>query len=248
MLSIDDESILEDFEKAERQSPSPKKVVDGTRTVYTSRRLRRPNHMLWGQPVLCDLGQARIGHAHKGLIQPDMYKAPEVLFDMEWGHSADIWNLGVMAWDLFEGKHLFNALDENREYSPSHHVAEMVALLGLPPLSFVERSQETRNVFSENGEWLGAGGVTVSDISLERLEENLAGNSQQSFLQFLRSMLQWIPEKRKTAKELLNDPWLDSFDSLAKMVHGTFRSTRGPAIRTWIWTTYNITPEEQHLS
>lgn len=96
MLSIDDKSILEDFEKAEQQSPSPKKVVDENRTIYTSRRLRLPNDNLWGQPVLCDLGQARIGHAHRGLIQPDIYRAPEVLFDMGWGHSADIWNLGVM--------------------------------------------------------------------------------------------------------------------------------------------------------
>ncbi|GAA93034.1 hypothetical protein AKAW_11146 [Aspergillus luchuensis IFO 4308] len=210
MLSIDDKSILEDFEKAEQQSPSPKKVVDENRTIYTSRRLRLPNDNLWGQPVLCDLGQARIGHAHRGLIQPDIYRAPEVLFDMGWGHSADIWNLGVMAWDIFEGRHLFSALDEDQEYSPSHHVAEMVAFLGLPPLSFIQRSEETRHVFSEKGEWLGAGGVTIPDTSLERLEEYLSGNGQQSFLQFIRSMLQWIPGNRKTAKELLNDSWLNS--------------------------------------
>lgn len=96
MLRIDDESILEDFEKAEQQSPSPEKVVGKNRTIYTSRRLRLPHDDLWGQPVLCDLGQARIGRAHTGLIQPEIYRAPEVLFDMGWGHSADIWNLGVM--------------------------------------------------------------------------------------------------------------------------------------------------------
>lgn len=86
----------------------------------------------------------------------------------------------------------------------------MVAVLGLPPLSFIQRSQETRNVFSEKGEWLGEGGVTIPNTSLERLEEKLNGNGQQSFLQFTRSMLQWTPETRKTAKELLKDPWRNS--------------------------------------
>jgi hypothetical protein len=46
---------------------------------------------------------------------------------------------------------MFNALDENQEYSPSHHIAEMVAYFGLPPSEFIQRSQVTRNVFNEHG-------------------------------------------------------------------------------------------------
>lgn len=96
MLSIDDPSVLTDFEISQQQTPTPKKTIGSTRSVYTSRKLRLPKDMLWGQPVLCDLGQARIGPSHRGIIQPNIYKAPEVLFDMEWGFSVDIWNLGVM--------------------------------------------------------------------------------------------------------------------------------------------------------
>ncbi|RAL09600.1 kinase domain protein [Aspergillus homomorphus CBS 101889] len=212
MLSIDDDTMLADFEKAECESPSPRKVVNQHRTTYVSRKLRFPKDGLWGQPVLCDLGHARIGLSHRGLIQPDTYRAPEVLFDMEWGPSVDIWNLGVMVWDVFEDKHLFHALDEDGDYSPSHHVAEMVACLGLPLLSFVKRSQDTRHVFTDDGKWLGAGGVTIPTASLEASEESLCGDdiNQRLFLQFIRSMLRWVPEERKTAKELLEDPWLDS--------------------------------------
>ncbi|OJI83742.1 hypothetical protein ASPTUDRAFT_75468 [Aspergillus tubingensis CBS 134.48] len=210
MLSIDDPSILTDFEISQQQAPTPKKTVDSTRSTYTSRKLRLPKDMLWGQPVLCDLGQARIGPSHRGIIQPNIYKAPEVLFDMEWGFSVDIWNIGVMIWDIFADKHLFNAVDEDGDYSPSHHVAEMVGFLGLPPLSFIERNRETRNVFTDDGKWLGAGGVTVPATSLEEIEENLSGKNQELFLQFIRSMLIWEPERRKTARELLDDPWLNS--------------------------------------
>lgn len=46
-------------------------------------------------------------------------------------------------------------------------------------------------------------------ISLEQLEENLEGRRKELFLRFIRSMLQWAPEHRKTVKELLDDPWLN---------------------------------------
>ena len=45
--------------------------------------------------------------------------------------------------------------------------------------------------------------------SLAQLEENLEGKRKDLFVKFLVSMLQWVPEHRKTAKELLDDPWLN---------------------------------------
>lgn len=96
MLCVADERVLTEFEEAEKEDPSPRKIVDDTRTVYRSRKLTIPKNCSWGRPVLCDLGEARIGKVHKGNIQPEIYKAPEVIFDMEWSSSADIWNVGVM--------------------------------------------------------------------------------------------------------------------------------------------------------
>ena len=96
MLSIGDESLLPEFEQAEAGQPSPTKIIDESRTIYGSRGLGLPKNSLWGQPVLCDFGEARIGQSHKGLIQPELYRAPEVLFNMEWGCSVDIWNVAVL--------------------------------------------------------------------------------------------------------------------------------------------------------
>lgn len=96
MMTIADESLLERVETAEAENALPKKVVDNLRTIYTSHKLGLPKDGLWGQPALCDFGEARIGKSHKGLIQPDLYRAPEVLFGMEWGPSVDIWSVAVM--------------------------------------------------------------------------------------------------------------------------------------------------------
>ncbi|OJJ98660.1 hypothetical protein ASPACDRAFT_44290 [Aspergillus aculeatus ATCC 16872] len=93
------------------------------------------------------------------------------------GSSADIRGLGVMVWDIFEDRDLFNALNEDEDYSPSHHVAEMVGCLGLPPVSLVRRSLQTRNDFTDEGNWLGAGGVSVPATFLQGVEENLRGES-----------------------------------------------------------------------
>ena len=50
-----------------------------------------------GVPVLCDFGSAMSGdQVHFEDVQPDIYRAPEVILESGWTYSADIWNLGCM--------------------------------------------------------------------------------------------------------------------------------------------------------
>lgn len=48
----------------------------------------------------------------------------------------------------------------------------------------------------------------IQKTSLEKEEENLVREDKSLFLEFLRKMVQWLPEDRKSAKELMDDPWL----------------------------------------
>jgi len=49
-------------------------------------------------------------------------------------------------------------------------------------------------------------GGTIHPIPLE---DRLEGEADpERFLDFIRSMLQWIPEERKSAADLLEHPWL----------------------------------------
>jgi hypothetical protein len=45
--------------------------------------------------------------------------------------------------------------------------------------------------------------------SLEKPELRLQGRNKDMFLDLMRGMLQWRPEDRKTAKQLVDDPWLN---------------------------------------
>ena len=47
---------------------------------------------------------------------------------------------------------------------------------------------------------------------MEKAEQFLKGRNKAMFLEFVRGMLAWRPEDRKTAAELLKDPWLNQWE------------------------------------
>lgn len=172
MLNLHDDSLLSDFEQEEAEDSAPSKRVDDVRTIYGSRGLGLwKDSSLLGGPVLCDFGEARLGRTHTGLIQPRQYRAAEVLFDMSWSTSVDIWSVACLvsiqaqcwyssadvhlqAWNLAENRNLFDAVNEDNEPCANSHVAKMVAYMGLPSLEFLQRSELSKYVFDEQGQSL----------------------------------------------------------------------------------------------
>ncbi|OAX77179.1 CMGC/SRPK protein kinase, partial [Emergomyces africanus] len=155
MLSLEDSTMLADFAKAEAEDPSPWKKINESHIIYKSRRF----HLLaggksYGLPILCDFGEGRIGKTHESgpFVQPNIYRAPEIILEMPWGSAVDIWNLAGLIWDLFEEKHLFGDIfDSKGGHDPSKHLALMVALIGPPPSEFVRRSETTEQCFDPSG-------------------------------------------------------------------------------------------------
>ena len=79
----------------------------------------------------------------------------------------------------------------------------MVTYLGPPPSELLQRSEFCELYFDDHGQWKGS---QLQPISLEdRLDR---GADTDVFLDFVKSMLNWLPEKRRTAAELLQHPWL----------------------------------------
>lgn len=78
-----------------------------------------------------------------------------------------------------------------------------------PPSSLSGEDLLLKSIIS--GQWKNAGGVAIPSLSLESsITTAFDGERKRLFLEFIRSMLQWLPEKRKTASELLQDPWLNA--------------------------------------
>lgn len=89
---------------------------------------------------------------------------------MSWGHWVDMWSIGLLvwlsstfsfqyltylikqAWDLLQPESLFHLYDANDPaLNEAHHLANMTALLGLPPLEFLRRSTKSNEYWDENG-------------------------------------------------------------------------------------------------
>ncbi|KAI1426304.1 serine threonine protein kinase, CMGC group [Xylaria sp. FL1777] len=217
MFGIGDDSMFSEAEKQEQHDPLPRKVL-GDRTIYMSRELSMPRNI--GEPVLCDFGSAVCGdEEHREDVQPNIYRAPEVIMGAPWTYKIDIWNAGCVVWHLFEGGHLFTGQDpEFHTYRSRAHLAEMIALLGQPPQQLLDRGNRSSEFFSDKGEFCGGISLPTS-ISLEEIETNLEGQDKENFLRMMRMMLQWEPSLRSSAKDLVDAEWMRDQVSAALQPH-----------------------------
>lgn len=131
-------------------------------------------------------------------------------------------------WDIFEGGNLFTGQDpEHKTYRSRAHIAEIVALLGPPPQDLLAQGKLTHKFFSDDGESsptlarclnrfltchrLGtfSGGISLPPrTSLEQRETTLEGEDKEQFLRLVRKMLQWDADNRSSARELVDDEWI----------------------------------------
>ncbi|KAM4060683.1 kinase [Hirsutella rhossiliensis] len=200
LLGATDPAVFSSIEQAEFERPSPRKILPD-RVIHTSRAMP----ITFGSPVICDFGAARIGENHRGDVMPGVYRAPEVIMDMEWNSKIDIWSVGVMIWDLFEGGRLFRA-EKKGLLNDGQHLAEMVSLMGPPPRSFLEQSPRCRQCWDGEGDWVAS--TPIPNQSLETRERRLKGKDQELLLCLVRRILRWLPEDRPCAEDLFEDDFL----------------------------------------
>ncbi|KAK1990263.1 kinase-like protein [Colletotrichum falcatum] len=147
-------------------------------------------------PVISDFSATRLG----------VYRAPEIIISLKWDSKIDIWSVGVMVWDLFEGGRLFRAVKDAR-LDDEQHLAEMTALLGPPPKTFLELSEKCRRYWDSEGNWIAA--TSIPDQSFESREIRLKGEEKELLVAFVRKVLRWLPEDRPTAEDLFKDEFLN---------------------------------------
>ncbi|RDW83586.1 putative protein kinase [Aspergillus mulundensis] len=215
LLALSNPSILHSVAQDEMNNPSPRKQLDD-REIYLSRNYWGLSSNDLGRSVITDFGLAVRGDGppNSHLIQPDGYRAPEVCLGCEWSYSVDIWNLGVMLWDLFYGRGPFDIPPGSDFHSyPSGstdeaHLAQIISLLGPPPRDLLSRGTETSRYFDAQGQFRFPELIGKRDLALmaQDIDEDPEGRAQ--FVDFISGMLRWRAEDRPTAEDLLCHPWL----------------------------------------
>ncbi|KAE8387505.1 kinase-like domain-containing protein [Aspergillus alliaceus] len=170
MLGVEGELILVDFEEVEKSNLKSMENCGRSGGLLFSK-ARDPK--VDCRPILSDFGEARFGSSSGTKsedVQPSIYQAPEVLLQMTWNPKnnsiSGIWE--SWPWDLFEQGHLIYARDSNKNDSDGHHLAEMIALLGLPPNEMLRNSEYANELFDSDGNWRGF--TEIPSMPLEKLK------------------------------------------------------------------------------
>ncbi|KAF4624528.1 hypothetical protein G7Y89_g13642 [Cudoniella acicularis] len=185
LVDLESESVLEDFVQQQRQIPLPRHVTDDGHITYLSKSDFGPLRDYFILPEIADLDLAQSGEGFTRIhpVQPHRYRAPEVILGTGWSYSADIWNVGVLMWNMIEGKDLFtNLKDEQGHYNVHSHLAQMIALLGPPPIALLKRERSFREFIRKD--------LIPPDLRIAETVTLSQGEEKQQFLDFVSKILQ----------------------------------------------------------
>ncbi|PGH27962.1 CMGC/SRPK protein kinase [Polytolypa hystricis UAMH7299] len=208
MVTLEDKLLLEIAAREEYEDPLPQKHLEDGRTIYLPRSNYGPPRRAAGLVEITDFGLAVSGNEkNDGVIQADMYRAPEVILEKGYSYSADIWSLGAMMWDCLAGKELFHEVDEGDDYNEERHLAYMTALLGPPPKNMVQSGKPSSQFYDADGN-LQHPDLIPQNFNFEGTLSYIKGEEKQKFIDFARRMMKWDPNQRSLAKDMLDDPFL----------------------------------------
>ena len=172
--------------------------------------LRGPKVDLSIQVKICDIGNACWFNYHfSTIIQTRQYRSPEVILGINYNETSDIWSLACIIYELITGDFLFNPESGDNFCKNDSHLAKFIEICGKMPRNFIERGENWRKYFDKNGKLKRIG--EIPHINLKNIlvqKHHLKENEAQALWDFLKPMLEYFPEKRISARELLRHPWL----------------------------------------
>eukprot|EP00293_Proteomonas_sulcata_P018369 CAMPEP_0184287950 /NCGR_PEP_ID=MMETSP1049-20130417/380_1 /TAXON_ID=77928 /ORGANISM="Proteomonas sulcata, Strain CCMP704" /LENGTH=541 /DNA_ID=CAMNT_0026594089 /DNA_START=904 /DNA_END=2529 /DNA_ORIENTATION=- len=146
---------------------------------------------------------------HSKVIQTRHYRAPEVVLGLDWTYPCDMWSVGCILLELYEGKLTFDTHDT------AQHLAMIQRLAGQVPEEMVRRVPKETSVerlFDKDRrlKWPQLSPTTrhqeaVSKVA--RLTDRIDAHHH-DFGNLLSGMLQIDPERRLTPVEALESTFL----------------------------------------
>nr|XP_020448717.1 SRSF protein kinase 1-like isoform X2 [Monopterus albus] len=164
------------------------------------------------QVKIADLGNACWVHKHfTDDIQTRQYRSLEVLLGAGYSTPADIWSTACMAFELATGDYLFEP-HSGEDYSRDEdHIALIIELLGKVPRKLILAGKYSKEFFTKKGDLRHITKLkpwALLDVLVEKYE--WSKEEARSFSSFLLPMLDLVPERRATAAQCLNHPWVIS--------------------------------------
>lgn len=143
-------------------------------------------------------------------IQTRQYRSLEVLLGAGYGTSADIWSTACMAFELATGDYLFEPHSGEEYTRDEDHLAHIIELLGEIPRRIAMSGRHSHLYFNKRAELRNIVGLKpwgLEDVLTEKYEWNR--KEAEDFAAFLKPMLDFDPDRRATAAQCLQHPWLN---------------------------------------
>ncbi|CAI2382849.1 unnamed protein product [Moneuplotes crassus] len=160
--------------------------------------------------AIVDMGNGCWTHHHfTSQIQTRQYRSPETIIGVPYGPSADIWSLACMVFELLTGDFLFEPRKGYYYDQDDDHLAQMIELLGRMPKNFALSGKNSKRFFDSTGHLRKIRGLNYWPLQRVLTEKyRFVPKEADALADFLQCMLAWYPEKRATAQEMLEHPWL----------------------------------------
>ena len=159
---------------------------------------------------ICDIGNACWFNYHfSTIIQTRQYRSPEVLIGVNYNETSDIWSLACIIFELVTGDFLFQPEKGETFTKNDDHVAKFMQTLGKMPKNFAKRGEYYNKFFTKEGKMRRVKEIKyipLKDILVKKY--HFKENEAQALTDFLLPMLEFYPERRASARELLRHPWL----------------------------------------
>ncbi|KAL0460596.1 UNVERIFIED_CONTAM: SRSF protein kinase [Sesamum latifolium] len=142
-------------------------------------------------------------------IQTRQYRCPEVILGSKYSTSADMWSLACICFELATGDVLFDPHSGENYDRDEDHLALMMELLGMMPRKVALGGRYSREFFNRFGDLRHIRRLRfwpLNKVLVEKYEFREQDASEMA--DFLVQILDFVPEKRLTAGQCLNHPWI----------------------------------------
>lgn len=164
------------------------------------------------ETVLVDFGNAYFYHTRtRHEVQDRRYRAPEVILDLNYGYPCDIWSVGCVVFELATGFVLFEPEDALTKDIQQLYLFEK--MLGPLPIEMKKKSKRRRFLFDRKRNYhiKNVGSFQPAPLKERLVKQFLFSEEEaQKMSEFMLLCLTYDPNKRATATQLLNHPWLNS--------------------------------------